>query len=231
MALQLGKLDARFAQAVIEKQLESQLQFFGNAASDTPVATQIFSNMGLSWLYAPQPMGEICEVLPLTGAFVHKPVLHESCEEWTKLPNPVFSVDKALHDEHMGVFHKLTGGGFPLIDDLIPLPIGSVFGTASRLRGDANLLMDFRACPEGVHALMRFITDRGALLNLARAAFLAKDPWSTTKVERGDFLKYIFTSATILEECPCISLARITSAPICFRRTTILSSSIPTKRC
>jgi hypothetical protein len=194
MALELGDVDSRFAQAVIEHQLQSQISFFDMVDSDVPVATQIFSNMGLSWLYTQNPIGEVCEVLPDTGAFIHLPVLKESCQEWTMLPEPVFQVDEALHNRRMEVYSALTGGAFPLLDDQIPLPIGSVFGTASRPRGDSDILMDFIECPDHVHALMRFITDAAREYNTAHAAFMKNDPWSQLKAERGDFLMYIFTS-------------------------------------
>jgi uroporphyrinogen-III decarboxylase len=94
----------------------------------------------------------------------------------------------------MEVFSDLTDGSFPLLDDLIPLPIGSVFGTASRLRGDSEILMDFIECPDDVHALMRFLTDAARDYNAAHAAFMEKDPWCRVNTERGDFLMYIFTS-------------------------------------
>lgn len=194
MALELGDVDPRFAQAVIERQLQSQIDFFDKVESDVPVATQIFSNMGLSWLYTQNPVGETCEVLPDTGAFIHLPVLKESCEEWTMLPDPVFQVDEALHNRRMEVFSELTNGGFPILDDLIPLPIGSVFGTASRLRGDSDVLMDFLECPDDVHALMRFLTDAARKYNTAHAAFMKNDPWSQVKSYRGDYLVYVFTS-------------------------------------
>jgi hypothetical protein len=198
MVLQLGDIDAVFAEALIQRQLQHQIKLFDTTDSDVPVATQIFSNMALSWLYTKSPMGEVCNVIPETGAFVHVPVLKESCEEWASLSKPVFQVDEALHHRRMEVFSKLTNGAFPLFDDMVPLPIGSVFGTASRLRGDAELLMDFRLCPDDVHGLMRFLTDSARDYNTAREAFLKNDSWSQLNTGRGDFSQYVFASSAAL---------------------------------
>ena len=175
MVTQLGDIDASFAEALIQSQLQCQIELFDTTDSDVAVATQIFSNMALSWLHTTSPVGEVCHVEAETGAFVHLPVMEESCEEWKTLSKPVFQVDEALHNRRMEVFSKLTHGAFPLFDDLVPLPIGSVFGTASRLRGDAEILMDFRLCPDEVHGLMRFLTDSARDYNTAREAFLKND--------------------------------------------------------
>jgi hypothetical protein len=85
-----------------------------------------------------------------------------------------------------------------LLDDLVPLPIGSVFGTASRLRGDAEILMDFRLCPDEVHGLMRFLTDAARDYNTAREAFLKNDSWSQMNAGRGDSPQYVFASTAAL---------------------------------
>ena len=203
MALQLGDVSEEFAAAVIKKQLESQIDFFDHVVSDTPVATQIFSNMGLSWLYTENPVGEICKVDPDTGAFVHIPLLKDSCEEWISLPaNPALNFDKELHDRRMNVYSGLTGGMFPLFDDLIPLPIGSIFGAASRLRGDAELLMDFRLCPDDVHALMRYLIKAAKIYNPAWEQFMKNDLWRNPPAAFENYPMYIFTSITGLGGLP-----------------------------
>jgi hypothetical protein len=198
MVTQLGDIDAAFAEALILSQLQRQIELFDNTDSDVSVATQIFSNMALSWLHTTSPVGEVCDVEPETGAFVHIPVMEESSEEWKTLSKPVFQVDEALHNRRMEVFSKLTHGAFPLLDDLVPLPIGSVFGTASRLRGDAEILMDFRLCPDEVHGLMRFLTDAARDYNTAREAFLKNDSWSQMNAGRGDSPQYVFASTAAL---------------------------------
>jgi hypothetical protein len=198
MAVQLNDIDAGFAAAVIARQLQNQIHFFDRVDSDVPVSTQIFSNMGLSWLYVTNPVGEACKVHAETGAYVHRQILEDSCEEWRSLLRPVFQVDEALHNRRMKIYSDLTEGMFPLFDDMIPLPIGSIFGTASRLRGDAEILMDFRLCPDDVHALMRFLTDVAREFNAAREMFMMNDPWSRTNAERGDYLLYIFAPMTAL---------------------------------
>jgi hypothetical protein len=198
MVLQLGDIDAEFAEALIQSQLQRQIELFDTTDSDVAVATQIFSNMALSWLYTKSPVREVCTVVPETGAFVHLPVMEESCKEWKTLSKPVFQVDEALHNRRMEVYSTLTHGAFPLLDDLIPLPIGSVFGTASRLRGDAEVLMDFRLCPDEVHGLMRFLTDAARDYNIAREAFMKNDSWSQMNAGRGDSPMYVFASSAAL---------------------------------
>jgi hypothetical protein len=198
MVLQLGDIDAEFAEALIQSQLQRQIELFDTTDSDVAVATQIFSNMALSWLYTKSPVREVCTVVPETGAFVHLPVMEESCKEWKTLSKPVFQVDEALHNRRMEVYSTLTHGAFPLLDDLVPLPIGSVFGTASRLRGDAEVLMDFRLCPDEVHGLMRFLTDAARDYNTAREAFMKNDSWSQMNAGRGDSPMYVFASSAAL---------------------------------
>jgi hypothetical protein len=198
IALNLGEVDVDFARMITEKQLQDQILFFEQADSDTPIAAQVFTNMGLSWLYSPHPIGEVCVVKSENGAFVHTPVLKDSCAQWTLLPKPVFQVDQKLHQRRMEVYSEITGGEITLLDDLIPLPIGSVFGTASRLRGDAEVLMDFRLCPDDVHALMRFLTDSVREYNLAREHFLKKDIWSQSSSDSDNYLMYVFAP------CACI---------------------------
>ena len=194
VSLYLNEVDVDFARIIIEKQLQNQLNYFDKVDSDTPIATQIFTNVGLSWLYSPSPIGEVCVVNSETGAFVHSRVLKDSCAQWSSLPKPVFQVDKKLHQIRMEVYSELTGRAFTLLDDLIPLPLGSVFGTASRLRGDAEILMDFRLCPDDVHALMRFLTDSVQKYNMAREHFLKQDQWNQPINNSSDYLMYIFTS-------------------------------------
>ncbi len=202
MALRLGEVDASFAEAVVRRQLESQISFFDSRISDVPVATQVFTNMGLSWLYRESPLGEQPVVDSATGAFIHEPVLQDSCAEWTSLPRPTLEVDEALHKRRMELYRGLTAGLLPFLDDLIPLPLGSVFGTASRLRGDTNLLMDFRLCPDDVHALMRYLNEVTIEYNRGWAEFMEGDEWSKPVAARRDYCAYIFSSVTSIGGVP-----------------------------
>ena len=70
IALNLNEIDVNFARMIIEKQLQNQIHFFDQADSDTPIAAQVFTNMGLSWLYSLHPIGEVCVVKSENGAFV-----------------------------------------------------------------------------------------------------------------------------------------------------------------
>jgi len=103
-------------------------------------------------------------------------------------------VDEALHQSRMDLYRKLTHGALPIIDDLVPLPIGSVFGTASRLRGDADILMDFRECPDDVHGLMRFVTDSARRFNADWREFQEKAGSNPPGATGGPYMQYIFTS-------------------------------------
>ena len=59
MVTQLGDIDAAFAEALIQSQLQRQIELFDTTDSDVAVATQIFSNMALSWLHTTSPAGEV----------------------------------------------------------------------------------------------------------------------------------------------------------------------------
>jgi hypothetical protein len=201
VASRLSRLDVDFARAVAERQLCLHVQAFDLAVSDVPMATQVWSNMGLGWLYRQGAFGEKYRVDSETGAFIALPVL-ESCADWARLPVPAFAVDEALHHERMAILDEVTGGGLPLLDDLIPLPPGSLFGDASRLRGDTDLLMDFRLCPEDVHALMQFLVRSMVSFNQEREKLLGQDQWSCAKRVGGASIAYVFSSIASIGGVP-----------------------------
>jgi len=198
IALSLGKIDEKLASLVINLQLENQHNFFNSSISDIPFSTQIFTNMGLSWLYRLSPLGEKYKVLAETGAFINTPVLEESLEEWKKLPQPHLHINKELHEERMSVFSKLIDERFTIYDDMLPLPLGSVFGEACRLRGDSELLMDFRLCPDTVKAFMNYLTKSTMLYNHSLMNFYENDPWFKTPNWENAFNMFIFHSFTSL---------------------------------